>query len=362
MRSLDDALVAVHALVRAAVARLAEAGSPDASTRPADSAFARLGALADASGLAELYRPRIAELALETESLFAHGESRRAANERRYGPAAVDVPSGEGTIRLDALAEALAVTDGEADASPPTDDAPGLLLRFAESMRLAIRVVREPSLVADAATGERTLFLTDRPLTLRSVARLAVHEIAGHLVSSANARAQPLAILRVGTAGSWDDQEGVALALEHDAGLLDAPRRRRLGARAIAAIVYLEGGDAADADRRLRGIGVAEDLRAIAIRRAFRAGGSARDLAYLRGYSRVGAALSAGRTTLDELRTGRVSIEALERLRELRREGLVVPSPQRPSLAYSLAATFSGTSFETSPPRRAASFTRFDDT
>jgi len=362
VRALDAALISVHSLVRGAVARLAEARAPDPSTRPAEAAFVRLEDLADASGLGVLYRPRIAELRLDAESLFAQGESRRLASTARYGTPDEPIGLDEGTTSLGGLAETLAVARGAIDDSPPVADPVGLLTTFASSLGLSIRVVVEPSLVADAASGERTLFLTDRPLGARAVARLAAHEIAGHLTASANARAQPLAIARVGTAGSWDDQEGVALALEQECGLLDAARMRRLGARAVAATVYVAGGDAADADARLRALDVDEGLRATAVKRAFRAGGSARDLAYLRGFTRVASALASGATDLDELRLGRVSIEALPALRVLRSAGFVVDPIHRPSFLYSLSATFSGTSFAMSPPRRAASFTRFEDT
>jgi len=367
VRALDLALVAVHRPMRHAFAAMAHGLPASAADRPADSAFDRLRVLASDSGLDAIYGPRIDELRVERDAIFDQGDARRLANAARYGSATTEIANDarEGAcITLATLATHLASTEvvsqGARPDAPFVADAPARLAAFARASGLSIRVVVEPSLVADAASGESTLFLAPRAFQEVDVIRLAAHEIAGHLVAAANAREQPLALLRVGTAGSWDDQEGLALTLEHAAGALDAARRRRLGARAVAALVYLEGGVAADARERLAALLVPEDVAAVAIRRAFRGGGHARDLAYLRGVVRVTCALEAGEVTVDELRMGRVSLEALGRLRELR--GVARESVHRPSFAYSLFATFSGTSFETSPPSLAASLTRFDAT
>lgn len=363
IRALDEALRAVHASVRLASAALAEGRDGRGLEPPADPAFERLARLADGSGLDALYLPRIDELRLERDALFLAGEARRAAASARYGTRATPLVDRSHATTIGALADELVDQGADViDEGPRVDDPRILLAAFARACGVPVEVRFEASLVADAATGERTLFLNPRGFRFREVVRLAVHEVAAHLVAASNARNSPLALLRVGTAGSWEDQEGLALALEAEAGVFDAVRRRRIGARALAALVYVEGGDAADAEALLRARGLTESGIGASVRRAFRAGGSARDLAYVRGLARVRSALADGSATVDALRNGRVSVATLGQLEALRPHGLVRPPVHRPSLAESLFATFSGTSFATSPPRRAASFTRFEDT
>jgi hypothetical protein len=230
----------------------------------------------------------------------------------------------------------------------------------------------EPRLASLAATGERTVFLADRSFSEREARRLVAHEVFGHLVVAANARAQPLRLLQVGVAGAFADQEGFALYLEEALGLMSRDRLRTLSARVIATDWLYAGasfGDTATALHRDYGFG--PEAAVMVAERTYRGGGVARDAGYLAGYLRVRAALlgspaqarastSAGRVTIDDLRRGRVSLAQLGALRELERLGWVVPAVYRPSLALSRRLTVGGTSADTSPPSEAASLTMFE--
>jgi hypothetical protein len=89
--------------------------------------------------------------------------------------------------------------------------------------------------------------------------------------------------------------------------------------------------------------------------RAHRGGGVARDCGYLLGYLRVRAALGRGETTLDELRSGRISISALPQVRALVADGLLCAPFYRPNFSRSFFSTNSGTMPWRSPPSEAAS-------
>jgi hypothetical protein len=89
--------------------------------------------------------------------------------------------------------------------------------------------------------------------------------------------------------------------------------------------------------------------------RAYRGGGVARDASYLHGYLRVRDAVTAGVTTLDELRMGRVGLAALPALRGLIALGLASPATYRPNFARSFFSTSSGTMPWRPPPSAAAS-------
>lgn len=364
-------LVEAHRLGRRFVPSWSTPADPVAPA--ARHALAHARRLAGDGPLGALYRARLDELELELDLRDALGTPRtvRALARRRWptGASRPFATSASGpTLRevADALLDEVA-PDEEERASVPASG-PGslqeLVLGLAALAGLTIKVSIEPGLVARAAAGERTVFLADTRFGEREARRLAVHEVLGHLVAAANARSQPLALLSVGTAGAFEDQEGLALALEELAGLLDARRVRTFAARVLATDAVHEGADPNDVVTLLvgeRGLSV-DDAIAIT-ERSFRGGGLTRDASYLFGWMRVRRALRRADTTIDELRWGKVALDALPALRALR-DACVLrePGPHRPSLASNLDATGPGTSSFTSPPSVAASLMRFEDT
>ena len=327
--------------------------------------------LARASVAADLYLARLDELELDLMMIEALGDARRVRPlaARRFGTGASTVEAADGTVRIANVAAHLLETV-QPTYEPRVLPASGLsgepslaelIRRVAGRAGLEVEVRVEPRLVASAATGERVVFIADRWFGAREALRLTVHEVLGHLVAAANGRAQPLRILEIGTAGSFGDQEGVSLWLEEQASVMDGLRLSTLAARVVATDLMHAGAHFGDTTRdlvRLYGFSAA-DAVAIA-ERAWRGGGVARDVGYLRGWLRVRSALESGQATLDELRSGRVGLADLSTIRELDDLGLWRAPAYRPSLEYSLAATEGGTSLLTSPPSVAASFTRFE--
>jgi hypothetical protein len=322
--------------------------------------------------IGELYLARLEELELDLAILDAWGDARRVRTlaARRYGRGDELVETGEGPKSLIALAHQLLETLESATNEPlelPPLAGPGepsvgkMIYDAASAMGLEVDVRVEPRLASLAATGERTVFLAPRRFSLREARRLVAHEVFGHLVTAANARAQAVRLLSVGLAGSFADQEGVALYLEERLGVLCSDRLRTLAARVLATQLLHLGasfGETAQTLFRERGFG-GEAAIAIA-ERTFRGGGAARDAGYLAGLVRVRACLAKGRGTLDELRMGRVSVESLPRLRVLAQQGLVRRAVHRPSLSLSRRLTLGGTSPDTSPPSEAASLTMLE--
>jgi uncharacterized protein (TIGR02421 family) len=321
-----------------------------------------------------LYRARLDELEGELEILAVLGDGRRVPPlaAHRFGTGATPVPTAHGVMPLARVARSLlASVPDEADPRVlPADDAdPGvpsvaaLMRAVGAAAGLEVRVVVEPRLVAGAAAGERTVLLASRRFGRREALRLAAHEVLGHLVSAANGRTQPLRLLGLGTAGWFADQEGLAILLEEQAGLLDGRRLRTLAARVVAADHMHAGAAFGDTARALvdeHGFAPAD---AIAItERAHRGGGVARDVGYLSGYLRVREAVASGEASVDALRAGRLSLEALPTVRTLQDGGWARRPVYRPSLSRSLWATHWGTSFSMRPPSDAASFTRFEAT
>src|SRR5690606_2498350 len=151
--------------------------------------------------------------------------------------------------------------------------------------------------------------------------RLAVHEVFGHLVSAANARHQPYAALRLGTAWSFEDQEGLAVVLEERAGVLDGCRMRTLAGRYVASEAFFDGASFGETARLLhRRFGFSVDDALVTAERVHRGGGLPRDAAYLPAYLRVRCALETGAATIPALQRGRVSLASLEELDTLEAE------------------------------------------
>jgi len=296
--------------------------------------------LAPQSEAAELHFARLDELELELTLMEVLGEPRRVRPmaARLYGTGDRPVRYEGEAMRLAEAAERILETvHGQAE--PPSLPAAGegsaaaLMHAVAERAGLRIEVEVEPRLVANAAAGERTLFLAERRFGAREARRLAAHEILGHLVAAANGRAQPLALLSVGTADAFTDQEGLALALEERAGLMSDHRKRTLAARVWVTDRMHAGATFESAVRHLASELSFSASEAVALgERAWRGGGVARDAAYLFGWLRIREALDEGRATIDELRLGRVSLAALPTLRRMLEQGTIRPGPFRPSL------------------------------
>ncbi|MFK7999955.1 MAG: tyrosine/phenylalanine carboxypeptidase domain-containing protein [Polyangiales bacterium] len=311
----------------------------------------------------QLYRDRLDELELELMLIEALGHPKRVRPlaARRFG---------DGGALIEAAQRILDIPDEDTSSADP-DEVPAegtrslasILRSVAKAAGIDIKVQVEPKLVSSAAAGERTVFISPRPIDAREAHRLAVHEVLGHLIAAANGRAQKLALFRVGTATAFADQEGLALHLEAESGLMDARRVRTIAARVWVTKKMHEGASFRDVVLTLYGeLGFSAVDCVTLGERAFRGGGIARDASYLRGWRRVRRSIQSGEGSLNELRCGRVSARDMPTLRALREGGLACEPTYQPSLSRSLAATGWGTSSWTSPPSLAASLMILDET
>jgi hypothetical protein len=310
------------------------------TAQPAIASARALDALRDVAGDlpgAPLYLAKLDELEIDVAILSALGDARRIRPlaARRFGTGDEVVLTPHGEQRLRDYARSLIVSrapNDEARTLPAltrdgTPSLASLIQRVAAQAGLSVEVRVEPNLAAGAAAGEHTVYVADRLFGRREALRLSVHEVLGHLTSAANARMQPIRLLEWGTAGSFADQEGVALCIEQAFGVLDAGRLCALAGRVLATSSMHAGATFGETARELhRELGFSASDAITISERAYRGGGVARDAGYLLGYLRVRAAVASGAATLDELRLGRVSVAALPALRELRARGLVRPA------------------------------------
>lgn len=311
-----------------------------------------------------LHAARLEELELELELLAALGDTKRVRQllPRRYPTGATPAVTGEPLRAVAARLLALPPVAPTPREVPATEVAERVQA-VAQAAGLEVRVVIEARLVANAAAGERTVFLADRTFGDHEAWRTAAHEVLGHLCAAANARAQPMAIAQVGTPGSFADQEGLALTIEERIGRLDLGRVRTLAARVWVTDRVLEGARFEDVAQLLHAEHGFAPRAAVALaERGFRGGGLTRDACYLLGWLRVRDQIARHEGDLETLWLGRTSVEALPALRRLLLRGLLRAPLYVPSLRASPAATALGTSSSTLPPSLAASLMRLDET
>lgn len=288
--------------------------------------------------LRELYLARLDELEVDLAMIEAVGDPVRVRPlaARRFGTGMREVRLEDGPVRVSQVARGLL------ERLAPAEEARSVpAASLAQTIRLAARAAGLPPLevtidarlVAGAATGDRGVFLADRRFGRTECKRLVVHEILGHAVAAANAALHPIRILEIGTAGSFADQEGLALVLEERAGALDAHRMRVLAARVIATDRMHSGAIFGETARQLhRAHGFSAEVAVLITERAYRGGGVARDAGYLYGYLRVRGALARGDATVDALRNGRIGLEDLPAIAELVDRGLARKPAFRPAL------------------------------
>jgi hypothetical protein len=184
--------------------------------------------------------------------------------------------------------------------------------------RLAVRVVVSPELPTLAATAGGVVFVRARQAHGAGEAeRIVVHEIEGHVIPRVRASAEEHGLFTLGTAGGSDDQEGRALLLEEQSGILDPRRRAVLGRRHAAARALRRGADWVETVELLMELGAALAEAIDLASRIHRGGGLGREIVYLPALARVRAAAEREPQLLSWLERGRISLAAARELMRL---------------------------------------------
>lgn len=167
-------------------------------------------------------------------------------------------------------------------------------------------------------------------IPLSRVEALLQHEVGTHVVTYHNGRAQPFRQLHSGLAGYEALQEGLAVLAEYLVGGLNRPRLRLLAGRVVAARHMLDGATFVEVFRELnRTHGFAQRVAFVATLRTYRGGGLTKDAVYLRGLLSVLDYLENG-GELDPLFVGKIAIEHIPMMDELRWRGVLKEPPLKP--------------------------------
>ena len=156
------------------------------------------------------------------------------------------------------------------------------------------------------------------------------HEIGTHILTYYNGLQQPLSQFHTGMPGYEQTQEGIAIVSEYLSGGLTPQRMRLLAGRVIAVDSVVEGADFLETFRLLHiDHGFGRRAAFIIAMRVHRGGGLTKDAVYLRGLIGVLDHLSKGQS-FDDLMLGKVALDHIEIVAELRWRGVISPGPLKP--------------------------------
>ncbi len=248
------------------------------------------------------YEARIAELYLTLACAASVGTAAHREHSRRLfgAPNAAEITAAKRDIA--GLQEALPI----AVILEPNEIA-DIVAKAIAQRGLPFRLQWAPHLASRAAVGDGVLFLRPEPIRRPLLLRLIVHELDGHARSETRSKLLPVALGKLGAAGSAMDQEGIALWREADAGHYDARRRGEIAARVLAVTALDEGQSFAGCVRCLSRFGVSDGQALACAERVYRGGGFYRDTVYSRGLGRIAHHLRVHPQDLDALQTGKLT-------------------------------------------------------
>jgi hypothetical protein len=286
--------------------------------------------------LGRLYAGRARELDLEAtlaESAFTP-QFRTNASERFPEPPlalarSCDAFVAESERLVPAEPRSLHQSDDQADPR-------SLVMRLRARVRelgLGFGVRTTASQLAAAATGNGVISVrAGVQLSAAASERITAHEVLGHALPRARARFATLPLLRAGTRGAADDEEGRALVVERRAGLLDAERQRELALRHLAALGVRRGAEPRDTASMLVARGAPLERAIELTLRIHRGGGLAREIVYLPAYFAVRSAFDEEPSLERWFEQGRIGLDAA---RELNR---ALPTPEHDRTASDAGA------------------------
>lgn len=169
----------------------------------------------------------------------------------------------------------------------------------------------------------RLLIAESLRLPPERVEPLLHHEIGTHLLTYFNGRIQPFRQLYAGLAGYEELQEGLAVLAEYLTGGLTVNRLCSLAGRVIAAESMMSKASFCDTFALLHEThGLSPRKSFVTTLRAYRGGGMTKDVIYLRGLRGLLAYLAGGHD-IEPLYVGKLGLQHLPYVQEMRRRGII---------------------------------------
>lgn len=227
-------------------------------------------------------------------------------------------------------------SEPNSDAILCADEIVARLETFARAEGYEYQIKLEDSMIANALVSGNTVKVNSSAQASETeVDALAHHELGVHLVTTLNARSQPLKILSMGCPVNTMTQEGLAILSEYLAGCMTLPRLKVLALRVLAVESMVEENDFKKTFMFLKEQhNVADDQAFTITSRVYRGGGFTKDYLYLQGLHQMLNAYE-NRPDFNNLLSGKVSIEHLPVITRLIDKGyLLKPELISPAIAH----------------------------
>ncbi|GAA4821628.1 flavohemoglobin expression-modulating QEGLA motif protein [Algivirga pacifica] len=159
----------------------------------------------------------------------------------------------------------------------------------------------------------------------KSLYALAEHEIGVHMVTTVNARLQPLGIFRLGLPHNTHTQEGLAILSELLSDNMTMSRLKMLALRVKAIDLFMKGNDFSAVFHYLMDAGkLGEEQAFYLTARIFRGGGFTKDYLYLRGFRDILKEYKAG-NDLNSLLIGKTTLRYQNIINEMIERKICIP-------------------------------------
>jgi hypothetical protein len=313
--------------------------APSVNLSATRTALAQLAQFNDCGPWGRMIAARAAEMDLEAQLAEAVGRPRFAEVAQRRYIAGSGLWAGEAHSLVSCwLNEARAAKPSEplwrTDDKKSEQSLWCQLERLIAELKLPIRLELGANLVPVAATGDGiVLVAVDQALSAAEGRRVALHEVLGHALPRVNAKKDPTGLLHVGTAAASDDEEGRALLIEEQQGLLGSERRVALSFRHLAAQALFNGACFVDAVRLLLERGCEIDSAVTIVARVFRAGGLGREIVYLPAMLRVAHCIALNPQAARVMEQGRIASDWIGELEKAPMPPELLPAPSYSNVA-----------------------------
>ena len=199
-----------------------------------------------------------------------------------------------------------------------------ILSDFANDNKYQHSLKLEDNMIANALVSGTTIKLNkNAKLSLSDSLALANHEIGVHLVTTLNARVQPLKILEVGNPLNTMTQEGLAILSEYLSNNLTVKRLKILALRVVAVESMIKERSFRKTFLLLREeYGATDEIAFSVSARIYRGGGFVKDYLYLQGFHKMLHAYES-ESDFNLLFAGKVSLDYLPQISRLVAKGIL---------------------------------------
>jgi uncharacterized protein (TIGR02421 family) len=200
-----------------------------------------------------------------------------------------------------------------------------LLFNFATQHQYEHELVIDDSMIANAlVSGIKVKINSNVSMCEKEAWALAHHELGVHLVTTLNARAQPLKIMSIGCPSNTKTQEGLAILAEVLSGHVTIGRLQVLALRVLAAESMIKEKSFKQTYAFLvEQHQVASDLAFTITARVYRGGGFTKDYLYLQGLHEILNAYE-NEPNFNQLLVGKTTLEYLPKITRLIEKGLLI--------------------------------------